>query len=91
MSTHRRSDLPEIAPNQYGVGRRCMACPTVLSRYNRYTVCGPCRVRMSLMIPVNEVAFAKDVEDCGFVWERFPKREPVRRGPLLTDTVAEPE
>jgi hypothetical protein len=79
-----KSPEPTDAPNQYGPGR-CTECQRPLSRYNPYVVCGPCRVRLADNI-AREIAVAEYMEDRGFAWELFPKREPVWRGPLLPET-----
>lgn len=90
-----RSELPEAAPNQYPPGR-CRAdlggCGRPLSTYNPYEVCGPCRVRAASN--VDEAASeAEDAEAAAggtlFAWERFPRRTPLRRGPLLVGATSE--
>lgn len=73
------------APHQYAVGRKCSECPTILSRYNPYTICGACRVRIVAQGPRE---WDGDLTDPGvepFPWEG-QEREPVRRGPLLDET-----
>lgn len=75
------------APNQYAVDGRCVECMRPLSRYNPYVVCGPCRVRLASGV-ADAVTVAENDDDAKiiFAWERFPRREPVRRGPLLAET-----
>ena len=63
-------------------------CGRLLSRYNPYVVCGPCRVRLANDV-ADEVGAAEIAEDAApivFAWERFPRRHVVRYGALLPDT-----
>lgn len=74
----------ELAPKQYPVGEPCRECGRALSRYNPSRTCGPCRLRLSLVIadergPSRELQRDEDEGGDGLVWGR---REPVRRGPL---------
>lgn len=69
----RYSELEVEAPEQFAVGERCdvaaSGCGRPLSRYNPYTVCGPCRMRLGAWL----------------VTDSFPRRVPVRRGALGFD------
>lgn len=80
----READL-DPAPNQYPVGVPCASCNRPLSRYNGYTICGPCRYRIATTI-VDD--YAEDQLDAPDHWsdtepvykfDRFPKRRPVQR------------
>lgn len=82
-------DLPGEAPPQYPLGQPCNECGRPLSRYNPYVTCGPCRMRLSCRIATEiaeDDAGDSHGDDKSFVWDRFPKRKAVRRGPLLPDT-----
>jgi hypothetical protein len=81
--TRRRSDLPEEAPNQYSTGDRCIECARPLSRYNPYVVCGPCRMRIAADVVDDYVEDDAPELQYGYLWERFAKRTPLRRGSLL--------
>lgn len=66
----------EDAPPQFRAGERCErrmgGCGGVLSVYNPWRVCGPCRRRIErLELPM--------------MWKRRPYRQVVRRGPLGVD------
>jgi hypothetical protein len=66
----------EEAPPQFAAGERCSkrmgGCGGLLSVYNPYQVCGPCRRRIErLELPM--------------MWKRRPWRQVVRRGPLGVD------
>lgn len=76
-----------MIPAQHMPGQLCTnGCGTKLSIYNPYTVCGPCRVRLAEAMSDAELKAAEEAEraaDGLMVWERYPRREVVRRGPLL--------
>lgn len=89
----RPENLSDLPPNQYTVGDRCEVdlggCGRPLSRYNPYVVCGPCRVKLaSTAVDVVEDMDAEEPRPIVFAWERLPKRDVVRRGPLLAETGA---
>lgn len=77
-------------PLQYSTGDRCTECALPLSMYNPYQVCGPCRHRISTHTPPEllEEEAADNAEGRSFLWERFPRRRALRRGPLLPETLA---
>lgn len=73
--------LDDEAPRQYSPDEKCEHCKRPLSRYNPYTVCGPCRVRV-----VGRLALGETRPGRGRGWESFKRRAPVRRGPMLAET-----
>lgn len=70
--------LTTETPLQYAVGQPCDECGNPLSRYNPYTVCGPCRRKLVLD---TSAEMAQTSHEAYAPWERH-LRVPVRRGPL---------
>lgn len=80
--------MPDMGPTvlvderveQYGTTGRCVKCGNPLSRYNPYTVCGPCRVRIAEQ---EAIALQSISEEQSHDWERFERREPVQEPPII--------
>jgi len=86
----------EGAPCQYSTLDRCTDCQGLLSRYNPYTICGPCRFKLAGRIAaemdgVPDCVCHGVICHCGYdgrlPWEKLPKRKAVSRGPLLAETM----
>lgn len=82
------SEVPEDAPNQYGEADVCNPCGRPLSRYNPYVTCGPCRVRIAqdIVDDFDEDDALERYPVVSYIWERFAKRQPIKRGPLMLET-----
>ncbi len=75
--TAPRSEQTPYA-KQFRADEKCSECGLKLSRYNQFTVCGPCRVRL---LPEKLVEALKPgaEEELEAGLEQFPRRRPVRR------------
>lgn len=62
----------------YGPAGRCAECAAVLSIYNPYTVCGPCRLKLAEERVAERVDEAETEELLGNIWHAHPRREQVR-------------
>lgn len=67
------------AARQFNPSDRCAECRRPLSRYNPFTVCGPCRIALTPTLPPLSFSPSYEDEDADIrrALERFPTRPQV--------------